>query len=89
MSTPSIIPGRELEEDLLTPLVQLREEMDLAGRFGVSVLAWFKSGLQCRLSLRERKSFRGAKGDNNRITAHVTRESRNLNHASVFPSSSD
>ena len=50
--------------------------------------AWFRTGLQlslgpaglfCGLSLRESTPFRGAKGDDTRAPAYVTREARHLN----------
>src|ERR1017187_5244915 len=43
------------------------------------------AGSLCRLSLRESTPFRGAKGDLTSTPAHVTRETRNLNHADFSP----
>jgi hypothetical protein len=42
------------------------------------------AGSLCRLSLRESTPFRGAKGDFTLTPAHVTRETRNLNHAPIL-----
>ena len=43
------------------------------------------AGFVCRLSLRESTPFRGPKGDFTPTQAHVTRETRNLNHAVAAP----
>ena len=41
-------------------------------------LDWTQAGCDCRLSLRERTPFRGAKGDYERVPAHATRNGRTL-----------
>ena len=48
----------------------------LRGSYSCGSLASMPAGFHCRLSLRERTSFRGAKGDND-----VTSETHNVNHA--------